>query len=166
MLATPRPVPGIRVLAPTLLALTALIAAPLVALAVTVVQLSSDPFTNATSQHRTQVEPDSFSYGSTIVAAFQSGRFFDGGSSDIGWATSADGAATGHNGFLPGITKFQGGGPYDRVSDPSVAYDPKHNAWLISSLAIRETASGQADPNNPRDIRDRLRCRSVPELCE
>src|SRR5919205_623833 len=56
--------------------------------------ISSDPFTNSTSQHRTQVEPDTYSFGSTIVAAFQSGRFFDGGSSDIGWATSTDGGAT------------------------------------------------------------------------
>src|SRR5690242_12029019 len=49
-------------------------------------RLSTDPFTNGTSQHKTQVEPDTFSFGSTIVSVFQSGRFFDGGSSDIGWA--------------------------------------------------------------------------------
>ena len=51
-------------------------------------QISADPFTNTTSQHKTQVEPDSFAYGSTIVVAAQTGRFTDGGSSDIGWATS------------------------------------------------------------------------------
>ena len=32
-------------------------------------QLSSDPYTNTTSQHQTEVEPDSFSNGSTIVTA-------------------------------------------------------------------------------------------------
>ena len=47
------------------------------ALAATLVQVSSDPFTNSTSQHKTQVEPDTFSYGNTAVIAFQSGRFFD-----------------------------------------------------------------------------------------
>ena len=47
--------------------------------------LSSDPFTNPTSQHQTEVEPDAFSFGSMIVTAFQVGRFYDGGSSDIGW---------------------------------------------------------------------------------
>ena len=40
----------------------------------TLVQISSDPFSNPTSQHRTQVEPDTFAFGSTIVAAMQTGR--------------------------------------------------------------------------------------------
>lgn len=109
-------------------------------------KLSADPFLNPTSQHRTEVEPDTFAFGSTIVATFQVGRFFDGGSSDIGWATSTDGGSTWSNGFLPGITKFQGGGPYDRVSDPSVAYDPRHDVWLISSLALREGATMPSAP--------------------
>ncbi|MGB8702394.1 MAG: sialidase family protein [Thermosynechococcaceae cyanobacterium] len=104
-------------------------------------QLSSDPFTNASSQHKTQVEPDTFAYGKTIVSAFQVGRFFDGGSSDIGWATSRDGGVTWKKGFLPGITKYKKNGPYDRVSDPTVAYDPRRGVWLISSLAIAETPS-------------------------
>ena len=58
--------------------------------AVPIVQISSDPYTNTTSQHKTQVEPDTFSFGSTIVSDFQSGRFTDGGSSNIGWATSTN----------------------------------------------------------------------------
>src|SRR2546429_6061509 len=68
-------------------------------------QVSSDPFTNSTSQHATQVEPDTFSSGSTIVSAFQSGRFTDGGSSDIGFATSTDGGANWTHRFLPRVTK-------------------------------------------------------------
>src|SRR5712691_5751071 len=92
------------------------------------IQISSDPYTNPSSQHETQVEPDSFAYGATIVADFQSGRFFDGGSSNIGWATSTDFGATWTHGFLPGITVFAGG-TYDRVSDPSVAFDAKHRVW-------------------------------------
>src|SRR3954453_8680202 len=44
-------------------------------------RLSTDPYTNASSQHRTEVEPDSFAFGSTMVAAFQVGRFTDGGAS-------------------------------------------------------------------------------------
>jgi hypothetical protein len=101
-----------------------------------VLQVSSDPFTNATSQHRTQVEPDSFSFGSTIVAAFQSGRFFDGGASDIGWATSTDGGGHWSKGFLAGVTVFRGHGLYGRASDASVAYDARHHVWLVTSLAI------------------------------
>ncbi len=57
-------------------------------------QLSSDPYTNITSQHQTELEPDTYAFGSTIVAAFQAGRFIDGGSSNIGWATSTDNGAT------------------------------------------------------------------------
>jgi hypothetical protein len=65
------------------------------------------------------------------------GSVSDGGSSNIGWATSTNGGSTWTNGFLPGITKIVNpANPYDRVSDPSVAYDAKHNVWLISSLAI------------------------------
>src|SRR5690242_16520874 len=52
------------------------------------IKISSDPFTNGTSQHMTEVEPDSFAFGPTIVAAVQVGRFFDGGASDVGWSVS------------------------------------------------------------------------------
>src|SRR5579859_6712331 len=56
----------------------------------TLKQISSDPYTNTTSQHKTQVEPDNYSSGSTIVSAVQSGRFADGGASNTGWATSTN----------------------------------------------------------------------------
>lgn len=104
--------------------------------AVNLLQVSADPFTNPDSQHRTQVEPDTFAWGDTLVAAFQTGRYFDGGASDIGFATSTDGGATWAQGFLPGITKHFGGGPFDRASDPVVAYSAKHNTWMISSLGL------------------------------
>lgn len=110
---------------------------------VTVTQISSDPFTNSSSQHATEVEPDIVSAGSTIVGATQQGRFTDGGSSDIGFATSTDGGSTWTSGSLPGLTKLDQNapGPYDRVSDPAVAHDVKHGTWLVSGLAI-STASG------------------------
>src|SRR6476660_3230251 len=88
-------------------------------------QVSSDPFTNPTSQHATEVEPDTFAFGSTVVSAFQVGRFFNGGSTDIGFARSGDGGVTwGTSGFLPGLTFSAGvvGSPFERVSDPSVAF--------------------------------------------
>src|SRR5216117_1880490 len=53
-------------------------------------QLSTDPYTNPDSQHKTEVEPDTFAFGNTIVSTFQVGRFFNGGASNIGWATSTD----------------------------------------------------------------------------
>ncbi|HMC36923.1 MAG TPA: sialidase family protein, partial [Actinomycetota bacterium] len=106
------------------------------------IKISSDPFTNSTSQHMTQVEPDSFAFGQTIVAAVQSGRFFDGGASDVGFSTSKDAGATWTPGFLPGTTPFSSPpGPYQRVSDPSVAYDPKHNVWVILTLGLKANAN-------------------------
>ena len=104
---------------------------------ITLVQLSSDPFTNGDSQHKTEVEPGTYGFGTTFVGAFQSGRFFDGGSSDIGFVTSIDAGAHWMSGFLPGITKIQhAGNPWDRASDPSVAYDAKHALWLIATLPL------------------------------
>lgn len=101
------------------------------------VQLSSDPFTNATSQHRTEVEPDTFASGSTLVSAFQVGRFFGGGASDIGFATSTNGGTSFTSGFLPGTTLFSTpAGIYGAVSDASVAFDAKHGVWLISFLGL------------------------------
>ena len=100
------------------------------------VKLSTDTFTNGTSQHATEVEPGSFSFGSTVITSFQVARVFGGGGADIGYATSTDGGLTWSNGFLPGITTFQGNGTNSAVSDTNVAYDPKHGVWLISSLPI------------------------------
>src|SRR5579863_8309655 len=85
---------------------------------VTLKFLSSDPYTNTSSQHKTQVEPDTYSHGSTEVSAFQSGRFFDGGSSNIGWATTHTNGAKWQHGFLPGSTVYATPpGKYARASD-------------------------------------------------
>jgi hypothetical protein len=105
--------------------------------AVSLQQISSDPFTNITAQHKTQVEPDTFAWGSTWIATFQSGRIFGGGASNIGFAVSHDGGATFTQGFLPGTTFFASpAGTYPAVSDPSVAYDARHGVWLISYLGL------------------------------
>ncbi|HKT89806.1 MAG TPA: sialidase family protein, partial [Candidatus Sulfotelmatobacter sp.] len=93
-------------------------------------QISSDPYSVAPGQHATEVEPHMLSNGSTLVAAFQTGRIAPGGATDIGWATSTDGGTTWSRGFLPGLTKGEGTGPYDAASDPVVAYDAKHAVWM------------------------------------
>src|ERR1700694_528594 len=92
--------------------------------------INSDPYTIPPGQHKTQVEPDSFAYGSTIVAVIQTGRVFDGGASNIAWSTSHDAGHTWTAGVLPGTTTNEGG-PWSRVSDPAVAYDPAHNVWMV-----------------------------------
>src|SRR5436190_24033794 len=56
--------------------------------------LSPDPYTNSTSQHATEVEPDTFAFGSTSVTAFQLGRIYACAASDIGVATSTDAATS------------------------------------------------------------------------
>jgi hypothetical protein len=112
---------------------------------VQLIQLSSDPYTDPTSQHQTEVEPGSYAYGSTIITAFQAGRFRDAGSSNIGWATSTDGGMTWQHGFLPGTTKIAGG-PYDRITDPAVAYDASHNTWMIATAVFVYTSTGIVAP--------------------
>lgn len=99
--------------------------------------LSTDVFSNASSQHATEVEPSAFAFGSTIVAAFQSGRFVNAGSSDIAFATSHDGGVSWVDGVLPDTTDIvMAGSPFNSISDPSVAYDAAHAVWLISSLPV------------------------------
>jgi hypothetical protein len=107
--------------------------------------IASDPFTQATckastaTNHHANVEPDSFSNGSTIVSAYQVGRIFDGGACAIGFSTSTDNGASWTSGLLPGITKYTSApGSNDRATDASVAFDAKHNVWLVSSLTLLE----------------------------
>jgi hypothetical protein len=96
-------------------------------------QLSRDTTPDPDTQHQTQVEPDSFAFGPTVVAAFQSGRGSSGGATAIGWASSTDEGATWRTGaLLPGL---------ERVSDPVVAYDAEHATWLIGMLGLRSDAT-------------------------
>ncbi|HEU0026669.1 MAG TPA: sialidase family protein [Ktedonobacterales bacterium] len=128
------------------MAIVLAVASPGVAFAnVGLTQISSDPFTSSTctatntTYHHTEVEPDTYSSGSTIVSAFQVARIFDGGGCAIGFATSTDNGASWTSGLLPGLTKYVASGPYDRASDAVVAYDARHNVWMISSLALSES---------------------------
>src|SRR4051795_12672640 len=128
--------------AAALLAAALLLGAAPAAANVPLTRVSADPFGNATSQHATEVEPDTFAFGSTVVGAMQVGRFFNGGSTDIGFVRSGDGGRTWSSGFLPGMTFSAGAAsPFQRVSDASVAYDAEHNAWLISSIPLTPDTS-------------------------
>ena len=114
-----------------------------------VTQISSDPYTPATAptgQHATEVEPDTFAFGSTVVSAFQTGRVFNGGATDIGWATSSDGGVSWTHGFLPATSKeAMRPGPFFSVSDPSVAFDARDGAWIISWLGAHFSGGGVVD---------------------
>lgn len=102
-------------------------------------KISTDKFTNPDSTHKTEVEPSSFAWGSTIVSTYHVGRRPNSegwGSADIGFSTSTNGGKTWKYGYLPGLTVNYEGGSYGAASDPAVAYDPKHGQWLISSLPL------------------------------
>ena len=102
-------------------------------------RLSRDIYANRDSRHETQVEPDSFTFGRTTVAVFQTGRRFEGGAANIAFATSSDNGLTWRGGELPGITKLAPRpGTSERASDPVVAYDALHRVWLASSLAVSQ----------------------------
>jgi hypothetical protein len=115
------------------------------AVGVPLTTISTDPYTNTSSFHQTQVEPDTYSFGSTIVSVFQSGRFSDGGASNIGYATTTNNGTSWTHGFLPGTTIYATpAGTWARISDPSISYDAKHNVWIAVSLAIDNSVTGKA----------------------
>lgn len=91
----------------------------------------------------TQTEPDVAidpANAQIITAGFQQGRYNDGGSVDIGYATSQDGGATWADGNLPKLTT-EVGGPFDRASDISIAYGADGTGYA-QTIAFNQ--------NNPR----------------
>lgn len=105
-------------------------------------RLSVDTSTNPASQHETAVEPDSFAWGSTVVAAYQLGRFANGGASNIGVSVSTDAGRTWKRTQLPSVTtESQPPGPESAASDPTVAYDAVHGVWLVGTLTLEQNAS-------------------------
>lgn len=106
---------------------------------VSIVRISVDNLTNSDSDHRTEVEPDIFAWGNTIVGTFHVARrpgSIGWGSGDVGYSTSTDGGKTWTYGDLPGLTVNYENGTFGAVADPSVAYDAKHATWMISTLPL------------------------------
>jgi hypothetical protein len=105
-------------------------------------EISRDVYRNPESRHQTEVEPDTAAAGSTVVAAFQVGRIFDGGAANIGFAVSRNRGRSWQRGLLPGLTPFsRPAGSWARASDPTVAYDARHHAWLVASLLFGSEGS-------------------------
>jgi hypothetical protein len=97
--------------------------------------VSKDLFTNTDAYHSTEVEPDTYAWGNTIVSIFQVGRYMDGGADSLGFATSRNAGQTWTRGILPSLTVWSNPpGPYKRATDPAIAYDAKHNVWMALSL--------------------------------
>jgi hypothetical protein len=116
-------------------------------------RLSRDPYENPESQHETEAEPDSFTFGRTTVSVFQVGRRFDGGATNIGYAVTTDDGRTWRNGLLPGLTLASAPpGRHVRASDPVVAYDARHGTWLASTLAIEPGTTRLAINRSPDGV--------------
>jgi hypothetical protein len=117
-------------------------------------QLSRDTLVSGPAQHSTEVEPDSFASGRTIVSVFQVARIHAGAAMQIGWATSHDAGKTWRNGYLPGLTIFSvPAGVARAVSDPAVAYDAAHGTWLAATLAVSGSFSQLPVSRSPDGIR-------------
>src|SRR4051812_38124430 len=114
MFGLPRAHRQARIIAAGLTTLALVLASTLAAFAgapanVPLVQISTDPYTSSGFSHQTEVEPDTYSFGNTIVAAFQVGRATaanGGGTTNIGWSTSTDAGATWVHDFLPATTTY------------------------------------------------------------
>jgi hypothetical protein len=105
-------------------------------------RIARDPYQGGGAQHATQAEPDSFSWQTKVVAAFQVARYADGGAQGIGFAVSSNAGRTWRNGILPELTvATRPRGEWLRASDPTVAYDALHGSWLIATLGLGASES-------------------------
>src|SRR6266568_3774021 len=79
-----------------------------------------------------------------LVGVFQLGRYPNGGAVDTGWAASFDGGQTWPSGGpAPGLTvgvtstpSTGTGVPYERASDPVVAFDRRHRRVMLESVGV------------------------------
>jgi hypothetical protein len=116
-------------------------------------ELARDRFRGQGAQKGTAVEPASAAHGSTVVAAYQVGRFIDGGALAIGFSTSANAGRTWRSGLLPSLSRAaKPAGDAEFVADPSVAYDAKHRYWLIASLTALPSADTVAVSRSPDGV--------------
>src|SRR5258708_40371641 len=100
----------------------------------TLVRISADNLTNTDSVHKTEVEPDTFAWGNTIVSAFHVARrpgSIGWGSGDGGFSTSTDAGKTWPYGNLPGLTVNYQAATYGDAAAPSLASDPNQGQGVI-----------------------------------
>ena len=108
-------------------------------------RLALDRISDPAFTHSTHVEPDSFSFGSTLVTTYQVGRAPapGGAAAAIGFSTTRNGGRTWRSWLLPRLTvNNRPAGPWPRASDPVIGYDAAHGVWLASSLVVGPTESG------------------------
>jgi len=92
--------------------------------------------TNPWSQAEPDIAVNPFN-DNNLVAVYQESRFRDGGARALNYATSMDGGVTWAEGSLPALTQ-ELGGPWERASDPWVAFGPNNRVYYVS-LDFNET---------------------------
>lgn len=91
------------------------------------------------SQAETQAEPHvavNPENPTNLIATYQDSRFANGGALALTYATSFDGGQTWLENVVPGLSRISGG-PWDRATDPWVAFGSDNQAYLVS-LAFQE----------------------------
>lgn len=102
--------------------------------------------TSECAQPDTQIEPSiavNPANSLNAVAAYQEGRRDSGGDVTNGYATTFDGGRTWEYGELPKLTRYAGGGDWDRASDAVVAFGP-NNVVYANSLVFDQESGGAA----------------------
>jgi hypothetical protein len=95
-----------------------------------------EPDTGSAGQPETQTEPFLAidpAKEANLLAAYQEGRFADGGARALTFAVSKNSGKTWREGLVPGLTPITGG-RFQRASDPWVAYGPGGRAYYASLL--------------------------------
>lgn len=122
-----------------------------------------------TSEPNTVVEPDvavSPVDHDVAIAVAHDSRYADGGAVTITAAYTSDGGATWTHHAVPGITTATGG-PYDRASDPVVAFGPGGIAYLSvlvfdtgcpTAVAVLTSRDGGASWSAPHYVQRSSRC--------
>jgi hypothetical protein len=111
------------------------------------VRISRDvlqPDARSAGQPETQAEPFLAidpEREANLLAAYQEGRFTDGGARALTFAVSKNAGRSWKEGLVPGLTHVTGG-EFQRASDPWVAYGPGGRVYY-ASLLFNET-----DPDN------------------
>jgi len=86
--------------------------------------------TNPWSQAEPDIDVNPFN-DKNLVAVYQESRFRDGGARALNFSTSMDGGITWTEGSLPHLTQ-ELGGPWERASDPWVAFGPDNRVYYVS----------------------------------
>jgi hypothetical protein len=118
-------------------------------------RLAVDPLRTPGFTHATHVEPDSFSFGRTLVSVYQVGRApraRGGAAAANGFSTTRDGGRTWRSGLLPRLTQStRPAGRWERASDPVIAYAARYGVWLASSLVVSPERESGLTVNRSQD---------------